>query len=57
MDDSEKPIFAGLVDNSSLLPNYYRDQFGSITLRLNIGNFGKTQNPKTQNPAGAGSNQ
>jgi hypothetical protein len=49
MDDSEKPIFAKLVDNSSLLPNYYRDQFGSITIKFNIGNFGKTQNPKTQN--------
>ena len=54
MDANGKPVFVKLVDNSSFLPNYYRDQLGSITLKLNLGNFGKTQNPKTQNPAGVG---
>ncbi|MBS1511139.1 MAG: hypothetical protein JST86_09875 [Bacteroidetes bacterium] len=50
MDEQENPVFARLSDNSSITPVYYRDQFGAITLKLNLAGFGKTQNPKTQNP-------
>ncbi|HMI79802.1 MAG TPA: hypothetical protein VK484_13475 [Ferruginibacter sp.] len=52
MDENGKPVFAKLTDNSTLTPTYYRDQFGTITIKLNVTNFGKTQNPKTQNAAG-----
>ena len=49
LDDSGNSVFVPLSDNSTISPFYYREDFGSITLKLNFENFGKTQNPKTQN--------
>lgn len=49
MDTSEKPIDVPFDSDSELLPSYDRDLGGSIILKLNIGDSGKTQNVKTQN--------
>jgi hypothetical protein len=54
MDVNGKPVFVKLAANSEILPVFDRDLGGSITLKLNIVNLGKTQNPKTQNAAGLG---
>jgi hypothetical protein len=47
--DSDESIPVKLDVNSELVPSYDRELGGSITLKMNIENFGKTQNPKTQN--------
>lgn len=52
MDAAGKPVFVKLAANSEIIPVFDRDLGGSITLKLNIVNLGKTQNPKTQNTAG-----
>jgi hypothetical protein len=49
MDNSEHPIEVPLMPNSEILPSFDRDLGGSLTLKMNIDNFGKTQNSKTQN--------
>lgn len=54
MDVNGKPIFVKLAANSEIVPVFDRDLGGTITLKLNIMNLGKTQNPKTQNAAGLG---
>ena len=51
MDDTGKPVIVKLEENSTFFPNFYRDQVGSITLRLNVA-MEKTHNAKTQNVAG-----
>ncbi len=48
MDDKGNSVFVKLEPNSSIIPSYYREQVGSITLKLNMA-VSKTQNAKTQN--------
>ena len=55
LDENEESIHIKLAANSELVPHYNRDFEGTITLKLNISKFGKTQNPKTQNAVVVGS--
>ena len=49
MDATEKPVEIKFSEESEMLPSYDRDLGGTITFKINLLNFGKTQNPKTQN--------
>lgn len=49
MDGHGNPVDIKLEDESELLPCFDRDLGGSLILKMNIDNSGKTQNPKTQN--------
>ncbi len=47
--DNGEAKFVPLAGRSQITPVFNRDLNGTITLKLNVENFGKTQNPKTQN--------
>ena len=47
--DNGEAKFVPLAGRSQITPSFNRDLNGTITLKLNLENFGKTQNPKTQN--------
>jgi hypothetical protein len=49
--DNGEAKFVPLAARSQITPSFNRDLNGTITLKLNVENFGKTQNPKTQNPS------
>ena len=49
MDSNEQSIFVRFAANTEILPAFDRDLGGSISLKMNVANFGKTQNSKTQN--------
>ena|SRR5688500_3413662 len=49
MDSNEQPKEVRLAPGSEIIPIYDRDMGGSLTLKINIDGFGKTQNLKTQN--------
>ena len=49
MDVNEKALDVKLAPESEIFPSYDRDLGGSIVLKLNIENFGKTENAKTEN--------
>lgn len=51
-DANGQPIELELDARSEFIPVYDRNGKGSITLKMNLQNFGKTQNGKTQNVAG-----
>ncbi len=48
--DNGEAKFVPLAGRSQIIPTFNRDLNGTLTLKLNLENFGKTQNPKTQNP-------
>jgi hypothetical protein len=48
-DVDGEPVFVKLSANSEIMPVFDRDLGGSMTLKLNLMDLGKTQNPKTQN--------
>jgi hypothetical protein len=49
MDSNEQPVDAELDFGSEIIPCFDRDLGGSIILKMNIPDSGKTQNVKTQN--------
>jgi hypothetical protein len=52
-DGTGQSVELELDGRSEFIPVYDRNDKGSITLKMNLTNFGKTQNGKTQNAAGA----